>query len=333
MNAFSRSTVMRLESFSFTQEMLGVVSIGLLGLVGYLLFPDDLAFLTRLISITLLVLSLDLVTGYCGVATLGQAVLYGVSAYVVGNAAIAGIGDPILLLLVGIGAGVLMGLVSGLLITRFRGLPQLVLSIAFGQLVAALCNKLSTLTGGSDGLAGITPAPVFGVFHFDMYSRTAFIFSLVVLAIVFVVLLRFVRSPFGLLCRGIRDDDLRVQMIGAKVYPRLIIMYGVSGAVAGVGGALNAITAGVVGLDSVGFERSAEALVMLVLGGAGNLWGALFGSIIFQIFGHYVSSTNPFHWMTLVGLLLILVVVFLPRGLSHGIAVLWSRLIKRETRP
>ncbi|WP_424629777.1 branched-chain amino acid ABC transporter permease [Bradyrhizobium sp. SYSU BS000235] len=324
---------MRLESFSFTQEMLGVVSIGLLGLVGYLLFPDDLAFLTRLISITLLVLSLDLVTGYCGVATLGQAVLYGVSAYVVGNAAIAGIGDPILLLLVGIGAGVLMGLVSGLLITRFRGLPQLVLSIAFGQLVAALCNKLSTLTGGSDGLAGITPAPVFGVFHFDMYSRTAFIFSLVVLAIVFVVLLRFVRSPFGLLCRGIRDDDLRVQMIGAKVYPRLIIMYGVSGAVAGVGGALNAITAGVVGLDSVGFERSAEALVMLVLGGAGNLWGALFGSIIFQIFGHYVSSTNPFHWMTLVGLLLILVVVFLPRGLSHGIAVLWSRLIKRETRP
>jgi branched-chain amino acid transport system permease protein len=207
-----------------------------------------------------------------------------------------------------------------------------VLSIAFGQLVTALCNKLSALTGGSDGLAGITPAPVFGVFNFDMYSRTGFVFSLVVLAIVFVVLLRFVRSPFGLLCRGIRDDDLRVQMIGATVYPRLIIMYCVSGAVAGIGGALNAITAGVVGLDSVGFERSAEALVMLVLGGAGNLWGALFGSIIFQIFGHYVSSTNPFHWMTLVGLLLILVVVFVPRGLSHGVAVLWSRLIKQETR-
>lgn len=324
---------MRLEAFPFAQEVLGILSIGLLGLVGYLLFPEDLAFLTRVISIILLVLSLDLVTGYCGVATLGQAVLYGVSAYVVGNAAIAGVSDPILLLLVGVVAGILMGLISGVLIARFRGLPQLVLSIAFGQLVTALCNKLSSLTGGSDGLAGITPAPVFGVFNFDMYSRTAFVFSLVVLAIVFVLLLRFVRSPFGLLCRGIKDDDLRVQMIGATVYPRLIIMYCVSGAVAGIGGALNAITAGVVGLDSVGFERSAEALVMVVLGGAGNLWGALFGSIIFQIFGHYVSSTNPFHWMTLVGLLLILVVVFVPRGLSHGVAVLWSRLTKQEARP
>ncbi len=333
MNTLSRSAAMRLEAFPLAQEALGLLSIGALGLVGYLLFPDDLAFLTRLISITLLVLSLDLVTGYCGVATLGQAVLYGVSAYAVGNAAIAGVGDPILLLLIGLVAGVLMGLISGVLIARFRGLPQLVLSIAFGQLVTALCNKLSSLTGGSDGLAGITPAPVFGVFNFDMYSRTAFVFSLVVLAIVFVLLLRFVRSPFGLLCRGIKDDDLRVQMIGATVYPRLIIMYCVSGAVAGIGGALNAITAGVVGLDSVGFERSAEALVMLVLGGAGNLWGALFGSIIFQIFGHYVSSTNPFHWMTLVGLLLILVVVFVPRGLSHGVAVLWSRLTKQEARP
>ncbi|MBN9499860.1 MAG: branched-chain amino acid ABC transporter permease [Afipia sp. 62-7] len=332
MNAFSKSVTMRFESFPFAQEMLGILSIGLLGLIGYLIFPDDLAFLTRLISVSLLVLSLDLVTGYCGVATLGQAVLYGVSAYVVGNAALAGIADPILLLIFGMLAGILTGLISGVLIARFRGLPQLVLSIALGQLVVALCNKLSSLTGGSDGLAGITPAPVFGIFSFDMYSRTAFVFSLTILAIVFVLLLRFVRSPFGLLCRGIRDDDLRVQMIGARVYPRLVIMYGISGAVAGIGGALNAITAGVVGLDSVGFERSAEALVMLVLGGANNLWGALFGSIIFQIFGHYVSSINPFHWLTLVGLLLIVVVVFVPRGLSHGVAVLWTKLIGREAR-
>jgi len=293
------------------------------------LFPDDLAFLTRLIGITLLVLSLDLVTGYCGVATLGHAALFGVSAYAVGNACITGIRDPILLLFIGVAAGTLMGVISGALITRFRGLPQLVLSIALGQLVTALANKLSSITGGSDGLSGISPAPVLGIFHFDMYSRTAFVFSLCVLAVVFVLLLRFVRSPFGLLCRGIRDDDLRAQMIGAAIYPRLVIMYAVSGAVAGVGGALNAITAGVVGLDSVSFERSAEVLVMLVLGGAGNLWGALFGSIIFQIFEHIVSATNPFHWMTLVGLLLILIVVFAPRGLSHGVVVLSSKFAKR----
>ena len=98
-------------------------------------------------------------------------------------------------------------------------------------------------------------------------------------------------------------------MIGASAYPRLVVMYGVSGIVAGLGGALMAINTGIVGLDSVSFERSAEVLVMLVLGGAGNLWGALAGAVIFQIFEHIVSAANPFHWMTLVGLLLILIVI------------------------
>jgi branched-chain amino acid transport system permease protein len=313
----------------FAPELAGLLVVAALGAVGYLLFPDDLAFLTRLISIALLVLSLDLVTGYCGVATLGQAALFGVSAYATGNACIAGITDPIGLLFVGVMTGSLSGLVSGALITRFRGLPQLVISIALGQLVGALSNKLSFLTGGSDGLSSIVPGRVFGAFSFDMYSRTAYLFSTVVLGVVFALLIRLVRSPFGLLCRGIKDDALRAQMIGAAVYPRLVIMYGVSGAVAGVGGALTAITTGVVGLDSVGFERSAEALVMLVLGGAGSLWGALTGAVLFQIFEHIVSATNPFHWMTMVGLLLILIVVFAPRGLSHGALVAWAKLRPR----
>ena len=88
---------------------------------------------------------------------------------------------------------------------------------------------------------------------------------------------------------------------------------------------LTAMTAGVVGLDSVGFERSAEALVMLVLGGTGNLWGALTGAVLFQLFEHIVSAANPFHWMTLVGLLLILIVVFVPRGIFYGVSIAWSR--------
>lgn len=303
-----------------------MATIAVLGAAGFFLFPEDLAFLTRLIGITFLVLSLDLVTGYCGVATLGQAALFGIGAYAAGNACIAGVTDPFALLAVGAAGGALAGLLSGALITRFRGLPQLVISIAFSQLVAALSNKLSSVTGGSDGLSGIVPAPILRTFSFDMYSRTAFVFSVVVLAIVFALLMRFVRSPFGLLCRGIKDDDLRAQMIGAAVYPRLVVMYGVSGAVAGVGGALTAITTGVVGLDSVGFERSAEALVMLVLGGVGNLWGALTGAVIFQVFEHIVSATNPFHWMTLVGLLLILIVVFAPRGIFYGASVVWSKM-------
>jgi branched-chain amino acid transport system permease protein len=314
------------------KELLAVAVVSLSGAFGYYLFPDDLAFLTRLISITLLVLSLDLVVGYCGVATLGHAAIFGTSAYAVGNACIAGITDPLALLVVGALSGLLMGLVSGALICRFRGLPQLVLSIAIGQLVGALSNKLSSLTGGSDGLSGISPGRIFGVFGFDMYSRTGYFFSLTVLAVVFILLLRIVDSPFGLLCKGMRDDALRARMIGASVYPRLVIMYGVSGVVAGLGGALMAINTGVVGLDSVSFERSAEALVMLVLGGAGSLWGALFGAVVFQVFEHFVSAANPFHWMTLVGLLLIAIVVFAPRGLGSAVVLGWQSLQKSRVR-
>jgi branched-chain amino acid transport system permease protein len=315
-------------SIPLMHELSGALAIAALGAVGYYLFPDDLAFLTRLIGISFLVLSLDLVTGYCGIATLGHAAQFGVAAYAAGIACVRGVTDPLALLGVGILAGTLMGLVSGALIARFRGLPQLVLSIAVGQLVAALANKLQGLTGGSDGLSGITPGKVFGLYNFDMYSRTAYLFSLAVLIVVFVALTRFVRSPFGLMCRAIKDDDLRAKMIGVAVYPRLVIMYGVSGAVAGVGGALTAMSTGVVGLDSVAFERSAEVLVMLVLGGAGHLWGALGGAVIFMIFEHIVAAANPFHWMTLVGLLLILIVVFAPKGLIEPVLSLIARFRK-----
>jgi branched-chain amino acid transport system permease protein len=329
MSEIGMITVPARRSLPFAREFGGALAIAVVGALGYFLFPDDLAFLTRLIGITFLVLSLDLVTGYCGIATLGHAAQFGVGAYAVGIACVRGITDPIALLGIGMIAGTLMGFISGALIARFRALPQLVLSIAVGQLVAALANKLQWLTGGSDGLSGVEPGKVFGLFNFDMYSRTAYLFSLAVLIVVFVVLQRVVSSPFGLMCRGIKDDDLRAKMIGVAVYPRLVAMYGISGAVAGIGGALTAVSTGVVGLDSVSFERSAEVLVMLVLGGAGHLWGALAGAVIFQIFEHIVAAANPFHWMTLVGLLLILIVIFAPRGLIEPLLALVARLRRK----
>lgn len=210
--------------------------VGLLGAVGFFASPHELSFLTRLVSMSLLVLSLCLVTGYCGVATLGHAALFGVSAYTVENACITGISDPFALLLVGAVAGALTGLVSGALITRFRGLPQLVLSIAIGQLVSTLANKLAAFTGGSDGLGGIYPSPVLGICTFDIFSRTGYVLAIVVLAIVMVCLLRLVDSPFGLMCRAINDDRLRTRMIGVSAYPRLVVMYGISGIVGGWAG-------------------------------------------------------------------------------------------------
>ncbi|MBX4938474.1 branched-chain amino acid ABC transporter permease [Rhizobium binae] len=316
---------------SFSGDLVGIAVIAAIGTIGYFAFPDNLALLTRMITIALLVLSLDLVTGYCGVATLGHAALFGSGAYAAGIlSAHYGINDPLLMMLAGIAAGAIAGLLSGAIILRAHGLPQLVLSIALIHLFHEFANKASSWTGGSDGLSGIAPDPIFGLFEFDLYGQTAFFFGMALLLIVFVLLRFLVRSPFGMLCRGVRQDPLRIRAMGGSPKAVLIGMYVISGAVAGVGGALNAISTQVVGLDSLSFTQSAEALVMLVLGGTGSLFGALSGTAIFMLFEDYVSAANPFHWLTMVGALLIAVVLFAPKGLYGTTAALIVR--RREQR-
>ncbi|WP_027668291.1 branched-chain amino acid ABC transporter permease [Rhizobium leguminosarum] len=308
------------------RDLIGIAAIIAIAAIGYFAFPDNLALLTRMITIALLVLSLDLVTGYCGVATLGHAALFGSGAYAAGIlSAHYGINDPLLMMLAGIVGGAVAGLLCGAIILRAHGLPQLVLSIALINLFHEFANKASSWTGGSDGLSGIAPDPVFGLFEFDLYGHTAFFFGMALLLIVFVLLRVLVRSPFGMLCRAIKQDPLRIRAMGASPKAALIRMYAISGAVAGVGGALNAISTQVVGLDSLSFTQSAEALVMLVLGGTGSLFGALSGTLIFMLFEDYVSAANPFHWLTMVGALLIAVVLFAPKGLYGTAAAFVSR--------
>ncbi len=314
-----------------TRDAVGVLVILAVAVLGYLLFPNNLALLTRITAIALLVLSLDLVTGYCGVATLGHAALFGAGAYGAGIAAAHfGITDPIAMLAVGVVAGALAGLVSGAVVLRAHGLPQLVLSIAIIHLAHEAANKASGWTGGSDGLAGIMPDAVFGLYPFDLWGRTAYVFGIVLLIAAFVVLRQIVRSPFGMLCRGIKQDPLRVRAMGASVHGTLIRMYAISGAVAGAGGALNAISTQVVGLDSLSFTLSAEALVMLVLGGTGSLYGALIGTLSFLWFEDVVSAANPFHWLTIVGALLIAVVLFAPKGLYGSLAAFFERRGRKD---
>ncbi|MES5100001.1 branched-chain amino acid ABC transporter permease [Agrobacterium sp. BA1120] len=311
---------------ALARDLIGIAVIVVAAVIGYLLFPDNLALLTRILAIAFLVLALDLVTGYCGVATLGHAALFGAGAYAAGIlSAHYGINDPFLMALAGLVGGAASGLLCSVIMLRAHGLPQLVLSIALIHLFHELANKMSSWTGGSDGLAGIAPDPVFGVFEFDLYGQTAYVFGVVLLLIVFVFLRILVRSPFGMLSRGVRQDTLRIRAMGAYPSSVLVRMYVISGAVAGLGGALNAISTQVVALDTLSFTQSAEALVMLVLGGTGSLFGALTGTLIFMLFEDYVSAANPFHWLTMVGALLIAVVLFAPKGIYGTAADYISR--------
>ena len=328
----NRATARPVRSGIDAAGLVGGLSIVVVGVVGYYLFPDNLALLTRIIAIGLLVLSLDLITGYSGVATLGHSALFGAGAYGAGIAAAhMGVGEPLTLTLIGAVAGAIAGLASGLVILRAHGLAQLVLSIAVVHLFHEAANKASAWTGGSDGLSGIMPRAVLGIFEFDLWGTTAYFYGLVLLIVVFGVLRFLVRSPFGMLARGVKEDPIRISAMGASVNSVLLRMYVISGAVAGIGGALSAISTQVVGLDSFSFTLSAEALVMLVLGGTGSLLGGLVGTVVFMLFEETVSALNPFHWLTIVGVLLIAVVLFAPKGF-YGSAVLAAARLKRARR-
>ena len=283
-----------------------------LGLAAWFALPEQLGLLTRLFITGLLVLSLDLVVGIAGLASLGQAALFGAGAYAAGIFALRVMADPLVGLALGIGAGAGVALLSGAFLLRYQGFTLLMLTVAVAQILYSLASKARDWTGGDDGLSGFAPSPLFGQFSFDLEGRTAALYALGVLVVGLYVARRVVDSPFGLAIRGIHENRARMAALGTPVFARLLAMYTLAGALAGAAGALSAQTNAIVGLDSLGFALSAEALVMLVLGGIGRLSGALVGATVFTLLHHTAASINPYHWLFVIGGALMVVVLVPP---------------------
>ena len=283
------------------------------GLLAWWALPEQLGLFTRIAITALFVLSLDLVVGVAGLATLGHAVLFGVGAYAAGIFALRVQVDPMVGLAVGAGAGSLLALASGAFLLRYHGFTFLMLTVAVAQIVASLAQKARDWTGGDDGLSGFTMGPLLGRFAFDLEGKTAALYALAVLAVGLYVARRVVDSPFGLAVRGIHENRARMAALGTPVVRRLLAMYTLAGALAGAAGALSAQTNAIVGLDSLSFALSAEALVMLILGGAGRLHGALIGAAVFTLLHHTAASINPYHWLFIIGAALMAVVLLPPQ--------------------
>ena len=205
------------------------------------------------------------------------------------------------------------------MILRTSGLTLLMLSVAFAQVIYEVANKAAFITGGDDGLAEIPVSPLFGLIAFDFRGRVGFGYTLVILTVAYFCIRRLTASPFGLTCRGIMGDRVRMRAIGTPVFLHLLAVYTLGGAVAGIAGALTAQTAQVVGLNTLGFEMSAEGVVMLVIGGVSSLSGALLGVPAFMIVRHLASSINPYHWMLVIGVLLVAMILYFPKGLAGAI--------------
>jgi branched-chain amino acid transport system permease protein len=189
-------------------------------------------------------------------------------------------------------------------------------------------NKASWLTGGDDGLQGMEVWPLFGLFRFDMFGRVAYVYCLIVLFVGWLAARFIVHSPFGRSLTGARENTARMHAIGAPVGQRRLIVYTISAALAGASGALIAQTTSFVGLTSLTLERSGNALIMLIIGGVGRLYGAFIGVPLFMIAQDRFSEIDPVYWYFWLGLLMIAVVVF-ARG---GVLALFERLWRLARR-
>jgi branched-chain amino acid transport system permease protein len=294
-------------------------------LLPFYFFPSYLQLASQIAITALFALSLDLILGYAGIISLGHAAFFGTAAYSAGLFSKFVWGEPLTGLIVGTAAAALLGYASSFVIARFRHLTLIMITLGFGLLLAEAANSAHWLTGGSDGLQGINIWPLFGMFKFDLYGYTAYGYSLTVLFIMFLFARRLIHSPFGLALRGIRENAVRMPAIGAASRAHIRMVYTISAAMAGTAGALIAQTTETVALDSLGFERSADLLVMLVLGGAGRLYGGLVGAGIFMIARDQFSGIAPQYWYFWIGLLLVVVVIFLPNGILGGLSKLTSR--------
>ncbi|WP_198968654.1 branched-chain amino acid ABC transporter permease [Xylophilus sp. ASV27] len=274
-----------------------------------LLVPQHALMVNEIAIVALFAVSLDLILGYTGIVSLGHAGFFGFGAYVAALFAKHVMPDPTVGLLVAMAATALLGAVASLTILRGSDLTRLMVTLGTALLLLELANKLDWLTGGADGLQGVVLGPVLGLFDFDLYGRTAAWYSLSVFLLLFVLMRRIVHSPFGATLMAIRDNRLRASAIGIPVVSRLAVVYTVAAAIAGAAGALLSQTTGFASLDVLAFDRSADVLLMLVIGGIGWLYGGIAGAIVFKVLQDSLSSITPQYWMFWIGLILVLLVL------------------------
>ena len=293
------------------------------------LFPSRYLIMTEIVRLGLFALSLDLILGYAGIVSLGHAAFFGIGAYSAGLLALHGvINEPVIALVVAGLAAMAIGFLTSFLVIRGADLTRLMVTLGIALLLEALAERFSTVTGGTDGLQGIEMQPILGLFAFDMFGRTGFFYALTVLFLLFLLAWRVVHSPFGLSLRAIKNNPLRAAAIGIPVNRRLIAIYTLSAFYAGIAGALFTQTTALASLDVFAFERSADLMLMLVIGGTGYLYGGLIGAVVFKMLQELFSTITPQYWQFWIGLVLV-VIVLVGRVRMHRWALFVPNLVIR----
>ena len=281
------------------------------------LLPDRHLILNEIAIIGLFAVSLDLILGYAGIVSLGHAAFFGLGAYTAGLIAKHFALDPLIGLVGAAATAAALGWVTSFLVLRGADLTRLMVTLGVALILAEVANQAAWLTGGADGLQGVIMPAILGRFEFDIFGTTAYVYSLAVTFVLFVIARRIVVSPFGLSLRAIRDNPLRARAVGIPVNARLAAAY------AGVGGALLAQTTQFVSLDVIAFHRSADVLLVLVIGGTGYLYGGLIGAVVFKLLQDWLASITPQYWLFWIGLILIVLVLADRDRLTARLTAAW----------
>ncbi len=282
----------------------------LAALASVFLLPGSHLILTEIAWLALFALSLDLILGYAGIVSLGHAAYFGFGAYAAGLLAKYGIiQEPVLALIAAGFAAALLGFVTSFLVLRGTDLTRLMVTLGVALILREIANQIPDITGGADGLQGVVIGPILGMFSFDIFGHVGYVYCLSVLFVLFLLARRIIYSPFGLSLRSVRGNPLRASSIGISVNGRLVAIYTFAAFYAGVAGALLAQTTAFVSLDVFSFERSADLLLVLIIGGTGYLYGGLIGAVIFKLMQDWIANLTPQYWQFWIGLVLVIIVL------------------------
>jgi branched-chain amino acid transport system permease protein len=274
------------------------------------LFPGKYLIMKDTAILALFALSLDLILGYAGILSLGQAAFFGIAGYFSGLVAKYGIiNEPVVALILGGLVAAALGFVTSFLVLRGSDLTRLMVTLGVSLMLYEVANRYSDITGGADGLQGVTVAPIFGLFRFDLYGHNGYVYCLIVLFVCFVIARRIVYSPFGLSLRSVKGNALRAAAIGIPVKWRLVAIYTISAGFAGIAGALLTQTTAFCSLDVFSLERSADLLLVLIIGGTGYLYGGLIGAVIYKFLQDWIATLTPQYWQFWIGLVLVVIVL------------------------
>lgn len=293
--------------------MAAIAGIVLLVLLPQVLPTYYVGLMIKVFIFAIFAMSLDLLLGYLGLASLGHAAFLGVAAYGVGVFSTRVSADFTLAVSFALGLTVAVAAVFGILVLRGRGPQFLMLTLALAQVLWGIAFKWNSVTGGDDGLRGIR-RPVLGV-TWDLSSTMGYYyFAMVFFLVAAILLFMLVRSPFGQSLEGIRESETRMRALGFNVWLHQYLAYVIAGFFAGLAGILLAYYNGLVSAVELNVVTSAKVFLMVVLGGAGTLFGPALGAAVIILLENAISAYTE-RWLSVLGALYVLVVIFAPAGI------------------